>query len=74
MNTPPNLPYKFQVRAFYRRLLTYAIIMLFLLFINSIRYNGYWWVIWPAAGWGISLLLQSVNLLFPLHKDQEEKI
>lgn len=49
----------------YRQILSYIVVMLLLVFINDITLNGYWWVIWPAAGWGIAILHQAIHLLFP---------
>lgn len=45
----------------YRNLLSYVVVMLFLFTINYIRFNGYWWVIWPALGWGVNILLQAIH-------------
>ena len=41
---------------FYAHLGSYIGTMLFLCFINFMTSPGYWWVIWPAAGWGFGLI------------------
>lgn len=73
MNTIPNISHKQQIRVFYRQLFTYFVIMSFLCFINYVCFHGYWWVIWPAAGWGIHLIIQAIYVFIPLNKENEEQ-
>lgn len=56
---------------FYRQLLTYVAVMLFLVFINYIRTPNYWWVIWPATAWGLGLAIQAINIFFPSSEEDE---
>ena len=42
----------------YRQLRNYLIVNVFLFIVNIITYRGYWWVIWPAIGWGLVILLR----------------
>lgn len=62
---------KFRLNNFYRQLLTYVAVMLFLIFINYMRTPDYWWVIWPAAAWGLGLILQAIHIFFPSYKEDE---
>lgn len=41
-----------------RSTMRYVIVCLFLLLINCCTTPDLWWVLWVAAGWGLSLLLQ----------------
>ena len=54
----------------YRQILIYIVSMLFLTFINYNQTPGHWWVIWPAAGWGLAILLQAIYTFFP--SDEED--
>ena len=38
-------------------LAVYGYTMLALLILNAITYDGAWWVIWPALGWGLAVAL-----------------
>lgn len=51
-------------RRIVKDVLIYIIVMLFLAFINYMLSPGYWWVVWPAAGWGLGLAIGIVNKLF----------
>ncbi|RVU31141.1 2TM domain-containing protein [Neptunomonas marina] len=44
------------VKSFYSHLLSYTGVMVLLLLINVFTYSGYWWVVWPALGWGIGVV------------------
>ena len=48
---------------FYRQLMLYVAIIAMLAVINAFTQRDYWWVVWPAFGWGLALLLQA-NRLF----------
>lgn len=47
---------------FYRHLVVYAIVIAALCAINLVTAPGYLWFVWPAAGWGIGLLVHFVNV------------
>ncbi|PHQ99547.1 MAG: hypothetical protein COB39_03075 [Marinosulfonomonas sp.] len=36
--------------------------MLLLLVINLLSSPGYLWVVWPALGWGIAIVLEALNV------------
>lgn len=59
-----NYNRKKALRQFYPSLLTYSVVMLFLVFINYIQSPGYWWVVWPAAGWGLGIAVRFINTFF----------
>lgn len=42
---------------FIRHLATYVVVMAILIIINNVTGSGYQWWIWPAAGWGIGVLV-----------------
>ena len=48
---------------FYRQLALYVLIIGMLTVINASTQRHYWWVVWPAFGWGLGLLFQA-NALF----------
>ena len=50
------------IKKFQRSLATYLIIIGFLFFINWMTSPNYWWVVWPAMGWGIAIVLKAVKL------------
>ena len=47
------------LRALYVHAMTYAAVMGLLIFINMTT-GGEWWVQWPAAGWGLLLVLHAI--------------
>ena len=47
---------------FFRHLVTYAIVIGALCVINLMTAPNTLWVIWPAAGWGIGLVVHAVNV------------
>lgn len=50
-----------RIKAFNKNLLSYAGVILFLLVINLLTSPDYFWVVWPALGWGIALLIQGLS-------------
>lgn len=60
-----------RLTGFYRQLLTYAAVMLFLAFTNYVRTPHYWWVIWPAAAWGLDLAIQAIHIFFPSSREDK---
>lgn len=61
MNTPLTdseqdaLEYVRDLKAFYMNLALYVLIMAMLLVLNIYISPHYYWVIWPALGWGIGI-------------------
>ena len=64
-----------KIKRFYVHLAQYAVIMPFLALINLFSTPGYWWVIWPALGWGLGLAAHAASVfdLFPFLNGDWEK-
>lgn len=56
------MEYVRDVKAFYSNLASYVVIIPFLIFVNATTSPGYWWVFWPAFGWGVGLALHALNV------------
>ncbi|MBV7434845.1 helix-turn-helix domain-containing protein [Cardiobacteriaceae bacterium TAE3-ERU3] len=54
-----------RLRGWYIGLMRYAAVMLFLLVVNWLISPDYWWVVWPALGWGLAIVLRGVTLFTP---------
>lgn len=50
------------IKGFYSHLIKYLIVIGVLLIINIIRSPHHLWVIWPAMGWGLGVLLHGLNV------------
>lgn len=50
------------IKGFYSHLLKFVIVIFCLFIINLITSPHYYWVIWPAIGWGIGLLFHGLNV------------
>ena len=50
------------LRRWYISIIYYVAVMLFLLLINWLTSPDYWWVVWPALGWGLGIALYGVTL------------
>jgi len=63
------------MRLFYTHLTAYFCIMVFLLILNVVTGPNYYWVIWPAVGWGIVLFIHALSVfgIFPLFSRDWEK-
>ena len=72
-DTPASLPeletqerealeYVRDIKSFYTHALQYALVMAGLLVLNLITSPGYFWVIWPALGWGIGLIAHGLSV------------
>lgn len=51
-----------RLRAFYGHLATYVAVMLMLLAINLLTRPQHLWVVWPALGWGIAVVMQGIKV------------
>ncbi|MGR3759013.1 2TM domain-containing protein [Roseobacteraceae bacterium NS-SX3] len=68
--TAPSLPpqeraameYVRDIRSFYVHALQYGAVMAGLLILNLLTSPGYFWVVWPALGWGIGLLIHGLSV------------
>ena len=56
------LQYVRKLKGFYRSLLLYALVIPLLTAINAWHSPQHWWVIWPALGWGLGLLVHAIQL------------
>ena len=64
-----------ELRHFYRHLVLYGVIILFLHIINWMT-SSYYWAIWPTLGWGIAIVLHAARHMniFPfLNEEWEER-
>lgn len=50
---------------------TYLVVIAFLAIINFMTSPGYWWVIWPALGWGLGLTLSIVSRFLSMDQDYD---
>jgi hypothetical protein len=51
-----------KLKQFYMHVIQYAVVMGFLFVINLMTSPGYFWVIWPALGWGLGLLSHAASI------------
>jgi hypothetical protein len=65
-----------EIKGFYGNLISYVLVMCFLVFIN-LRYSPeYLWFFWPMLGWGIGVFFHGMkvfNYMPFLGKEWEEK-
>jgi transcriptional regulator with XRE-family HTH domain len=50
------------IKGFYNHLIRYGVVMIGLLILNIISGPDYFWVIWPALGWGIGVLSHGLSV------------
>lgn len=65
-----------RIKKFYLHLIQYVVVLCVLTVINLLTNPGYFWVIWPALGWGIALAshaLKTFELIPFLNADWEKK-
>ena len=49
------------MRVIYKKhFIVYIAVIAFLFIVNLITTPGMWWVLWPAAGWGLGLFLHGL--------------
>lgn len=56
------IAYVQRVKKFYTQLLTYLVVIGFLTVINLVQTPHHLWVLWPATGWGLAIVLQGLNM------------
>jgi transcriptional regulator with XRE-family HTH domain len=64
-----------RIKKFYLHLIQYVVVLCILTVINIFTNPGYFWVIWPALGWGIALAshaLKTFELIPFLNADWEK--
>lgn len=64
-----------KIRAFYVHLTTYVLIIGALAVLNYVSEPGYWWVAWPAFGWGIGIVSHALSVFgkFPFLDGEWER-
>ncbi len=69
------LEYVRDIKAFYVNLWSYLIVMAGLLAVNLLTNPGYLWVLWPALGWGIGVLMHGLTVfeVFPFYSPDWER-
>jgi len=50
------------LRGFYIHLAQYGIVIGFLAIVNLVTWRHYFWVVWPALGWGIAVLFHGLRV------------
>jgi transcriptional regulator with XRE-family HTH domain len=50
------------IKGFYSHLIKYAFIITCLLILNIITSPNYYWVVWPALGWGVGVFFHGLNV------------
>ena len=61
-----------ELKGFYSNLISYAIVIPFLIFINLYTSPQYLWFIWPMLGWGFGLSMHALKT-YGIGKNWEEK-
>lgn len=51
-----------EIKGFYGHLLSFVLVMLFLLFLNLKYSPKHLWFFWPLLGWGIGLLFHGMSV------------
>jgi len=61
-----------ELKSFYSNLISYCIIIPFLLILNLITSPKQLWFYWPALGWGVGLVAHAMSV-FAVGKEWEER-
>ncbi len=63
------------IKSFYQHLFSYVLVISALTAINFFSSPGYFWVVWPAMGWGIGIISHGIRAfeLFALFSPEWEK-
>ena len=61
-----------ELKGFYGNLISYCIVIPFLVIINLLTSPRQLWFYWPMLGWGIGLLAHGMNV-FAIGRNWEEK-
>lgn len=54
------MEYVRDIKGFYTNLATYVVIMSGLFILNLLTNPGYFWVVWPALGWGVGIAMHGL--------------
>ena len=60
------------LKGFYSNLISYCLVIPFLIFINLRFSSAYYWFWWPMLGWGVGLILNAIKV-FGISNNWEEK-
>ena len=60
------------LKGFYSNLISYCLVIPFLIFINLRFSSAYYWFWWPMLGWGVGLILNAIKV-FGISSNWEEK-
>ncbi len=60
------------LKGFYSNLISYCLVIPFLIFINLRFSSAYYWFWWPMLGWGLGLILNAIKV-FGISNNWEEK-
>lgn len=61
-----------ELKGFYGNLISYCLVIPFLIFVNLYTSASYYWFWWPMLGWGIGLVSHSLQV-FGIGRNWEEK-
>ncbi len=70
------MEYVRDIKGFYANLASYLAVIFGLLILNLLTNPGYFWVIWPALGWGLGIVMHGLSvfeILSPFGTDWEQR-
>ena len=53
-----------EIKGFYWNLLSYCLVIPFLIFVNLMTSPGYHWFWWPMLGWGIGMVFHAYGVFW----------